>query len=75
MSELKPNIWITVHRRLIIYHAQIYINHLNSENIDTISVYVHLYAAYNIRQLICDCDLSHPSHLCLVVYMYPTADT
>ena len=35
-------------------------------------VYIHMYAAYDIRRPICDSEFFPPSHLCLVVYMCPT---
>ena len=35
-------------------------------------MYVHMYAAYDIRRPICDSEFFPPSHLCLGVYMCPT---
>ena len=35
-------------------------------------VYVHMYAAYDIRRPICDSEFSKPSHLCFAVHMCPS---
>ena len=39
---------------------------------DVFLFYVYIYAAYDIRRPICDSGFFPFSHLCLVVYMYPT---
>ena len=35
-------------------------------------MYVHMYAAYDIRWPICDREFSKPSHLCFAVHMCPS---
>ena len=37
-------------------------------------MYVHMYAAYDIRRPICDGEFSKPSHLCFAVHMSPICD-